>query len=72
MTGGIGIGIAVTPTVLEDMAVIDHYALCTPMDMATGMDPGITIPLAFRCELDFDLDKFHHSFGLISSCVPIR
>ncbi len=64
MTGGIGIGIAVTTTVLEDMAVIDHYALDTPMDMATGMDTGITTLLAFRYELDFNLDKFHHSLDL--------
>ncbi len=71
MTGGIGIGIAVTPSVLEDMEVIDHFALYTPMDMATGMDTGITTLLAFRYELDFDLDKFHHSLDSPLVCLTV-
>ena len=48
MTGGIGIDIAVITTALEDMEVISHFVLPTPMDMATGMVTGITILLAYR------------------------
>ena len=48
MTGGIGIDIAVITTALEDMEVIYHFVLPTPMDMATGMVTGITILLAYR------------------------
>ena len=50
MTGGIGIDIAVITTALEDMEVIYHFVLPTPMDMATGMEPGITVPQASMCK----------------------
>ena len=52
MTGGIGIDIAVIITALEDMEVISHFVLPTPMDMATGMETGITVLLDSICTLD--------------------
>ena len=48
MTDAIGIGFAGTSTAMEDMEVIDHFVLPSPMDMATGMERGITVLLEFR------------------------
>jgi hypothetical protein len=48
MTDAIGIGFAGMSTAMEDMEVIDHFVLPSPMDMATGMERGITVLLEFR------------------------
>jgi hypothetical protein len=48
MTDVIGIGFAGTSTAMEDMEAIAHFVLPSPTDMATGMDTGITVLLAFR------------------------
>jgi hypothetical protein len=55
MTDEIGVDTAVMDTALEDMEVIDHSALPTPMDMAIGMEPGITAPQASMFKLEFNL-----------------
>jgi hypothetical protein len=55
MTDGIGIDIAAIGIAMEELAVTGPFVLPTPMDMATGMEPGITVPQASMCKLDFDL-----------------
>jgi len=46
MTGEIGDDIAVIPTAMVDTAVTALFALPMPMDMAIGMELGITVLLA--------------------------
>ena len=50
MTDGIGIDIAVIGIAMEELAVTGPLVLPTPMDMATGMEPGITVPQASMCK----------------------
>lgn len=52
MTGGSGIVIAVIAITMADTAVTVPYVLPTPMDMATGMEAGITVLLDSICILD--------------------
>jgi hypothetical protein len=55
MTDGIGVDIAVMATAMEELGVTGPFDLHMPMDMATGMGPGITAPQASMFKLDFDL-----------------
>ena len=50
MTDGIGIDIAVRGIAMEELAVTGPFVLPTHMDMATGMEPGITVPQASMCK----------------------
>lgn len=54
MTGEIGDDIAVIPTAMVDTAVTALFALPMPMDMAIGMELGITVLLASMCKSGSD------------------
>ena len=57
MTGEIGDDIAVIPITMVDTAVTALFALPMPMDMAIGMESGITVLLASMCKSGSDQKK---------------